>query len=107
MTYLRPRAVPIFLLVVLAFLSVGIMREVKLATPAPSLPVAESFPINLQIASAASLIALPGIGPVLAERIVAYRDTQGGFENIDELIAVKGIGPNKLRRIKELVGLVE
>ncbi len=47
--------------------------------------------------------ALPGIGPALADRIVAFRDSAGGFRNIDELSNVKGIGPAKLAQIRSLV----
>ncbi len=49
------------------------------------------------------LQTLPGIGPVLAERIVAYRDSAGGFHSIDDLRKVKGIGPAKFAEIKDKV----
>ncbi|MEY4070688.1 MAG: hypothetical protein RL721_1302, partial [Candidatus Eisenbacteria bacterium] len=51
-------------------------------------------------ASAAELDALPGIGPVLAARIVAHRDRHGPFRSPDELLAVPGIGPRLLERIR-------
>lgn len=47
--------------------------------------------------------ALPGIGPALAERMVAHRDSIGRFKNVDELTNVKGIGPAKLALIRGLV----
>jgi competence ComEA-like helix-hairpin-helix protein len=49
------------------------------------------------------LQTLPGIGPVLAERIAAYRDSAGGFHSIDDLRKVKGIGPAKFAEIKDKV----
>lgn len=49
--------------------------------------------VDLNTATAAELDALPGIGPVLAERIVAYRDAEGPFRSVDQLEDVPGIGP--------------
>jgi competence protein ComEA len=49
--------------------------------------------VDLNRASAAELEELPGVGPVLAGRIVSYRDENGPFRSIDQLIEVPGIGP--------------
>ena len=56
--------------------------------------------IDLNLASKEDLEALPGIGPVLAGRIVDYRQRRGPFKNIDDLENVSGIGPKKLALIK-------
>jgi len=56
--------------------------------------------IDVNRASAADLEALPGIGPVLAARIIAYRQAHGPFKSIDDLEQVSGIGPKKLALIK-------
>jgi competence protein ComEA len=56
--------------------------------------------IDLNSASATDLDALPGIGPALAERIVAYRQKHGPFKKIDDLLQVSGIGPKLLEKIK-------
>jgi competence ComEA-like helix-hairpin-helix protein len=66
-------------------------------TAAQSVP---SAPIDLNHASAVELDALPGIGPVLAGRIVEHRDRHGPFRAPDELLAVRGIGPNLLARLE-------
>jgi competence protein ComEA len=50
-------------------------------------------PLDLNAASAAELEELPGVGPVLADRIVAYRDESGPFRSVEQLIEVPGIGP--------------
>lgn len=55
------------------------------ATPTPQ------GPIDVNSASAAELEALPGVGPVLAQRIVAYRDEHGPFATLDALDAVQGV----------------
>jgi len=49
--------------------------------------------------------ALPGIGAVKAAAIVAYRDTQGPFLSVDDLLAVSGIGPRTLERLRPLVSI--
>jgi competence protein ComEA len=46
---------------------------------------------------------LPGIGPVLAERIVEYRQTAGGFRRVEQLKLVKGIGAKKFERVRVLL----
>jgi len=59
--------------------------------------------VDLNIAPVEELVRLPGIGEVLAGRIVAYREAHGRFASIDELVAVSGIGPVVLEGIRELV----
>lgn len=56
--------------------------------------------LNLNTATATELEELPGIGPALAGRIVAYREQHGGFQKIDDLLDVPGIGPAKLDEIR-------
>lgn len=58
--------------------------------------------VDLNAADAAALDALPGIGPVLAGRIVAHRE-DGPFTSVDELADVAGIGPTLLDRLRDLV----
>ncbi|HEX7120528.1 MAG TPA: helix-hairpin-helix domain-containing protein [Longimicrobiales bacterium] len=57
-------------------------------------------PLDLNRATAAELEALPGIGPALAARIVAYRDSAGPFTAVDSLTRVRGIGPALLERLR-------
>ncbi len=59
--------------------------------------------INLNTASATTLETLPGIGPVLAGRIVAWRDANGRFPSVEVLGEVSGIGPALLSRLEGLV----
>jgi hypothetical protein len=56
-------------------------------------------PIAINSADRELLCTLPGIGPVLAERILARRNITGGFKDPQDLLQVKGIGPKKLARL--------
>lgn len=56
--------------------------------------------ININTADKEMLILLPGIGPVAAEAILAYRKDNGNFNSVDELTKVKGIGDKTLAKIK-------
>lgn len=58
--------------------------------------------VSLNRASAGELESLPGVGPVLAERIVSFRDENGGFETVEDLLQVTGIGEAKLAAIRDL-----
>ena len=59
-----------------------------------------TFPVNINTASAKELDALPGIGEVLAQRIIDYRNANGPFQSVYDLIKVKGIGEKTLEKIK-------
>lgn len=61
--------------------------------------------ISINSASVDQLQQLPGIGPVMAERIVEYRDQQGGFSAIEDLQAVPGVGPTIMAEIEDKVRL--
>jgi competence protein ComEA len=59
--------------------------------------------INLNTATPKELETLPGIGPVLAKRIITLREKHHGFKRVEELLAVPGISEKKWRAIKEKV----
>jgi competence protein ComEA len=74
------------------------------AAAAPGAPgAAQGGTINLNTATAAELDALPGIGPAIAGRIIAYRDQHGGFRTVKDLMKVPGIGPAKFEQLHALV----
>ncbi|MGV9766514.1 helix-hairpin-helix domain-containing protein [Micromonospora tulbaghiae] len=60
-------------------------------------------PVNLNTATLAQLDALPGVGPVLAQRILDHRDRNGGFRSVSDLRQVDGIGDARYEQLKELV----
>ena len=72
---------------------------------APSAPPASPGPISLNSADAAALETIPGVGPVTAAAILAYRDEAGPFTSVEELMEVSGIGPATLESIRPYVSL--
>jgi competence protein ComEA len=71
--------------------------------PGGESPAATSGPVSLSAATVEQLDALPGIGPVTAQKIVDYRTEHGAFHSVDELDAISGIGPAKLDQLRDLV----
>jgi competence protein ComEA len=59
--------------------------------------------VNLNTATSEQLQTLPGVGPVLAARIIEYRDQHGGFSNVSELRQVSGIGDARYKELKDRV----
>jgi competence protein ComEA len=59
--------------------------------------------LDLNTADARALEDLPGIGPVLAQRIVDFRTAHGRFTAVEELTEVSGIGPTVLAQVREMV----
>jgi len=60
-------------------------------------------PIHLNTATLEQLDALPGVGPVTAQKILDYRQAHGAFSSVDELDAIAGIGPARLESLREVV----
>ena len=79
-----------------------------LAAPLPALGAAgdEKAPrVNLNTATVEDLTSLPGIGPSYAKRIVDYREKNGPFKRVEDLLNVQGIGEKTLEKIRDRVSL--
>ena len=124
---MRKRKIPALLLVTIAFFAftlgffLGRMQDTQalnvsvphaLLTSPPQEEQAEktteetaviSFPISINQAGKAEFMALPGIGDVLAERILAYRRENGDFQSPEELLNVEGIGKKRLEEILDFI----
>ena len=83
-----------FLLLSLALLSSGVAQAESQSA---------GVPLDLNRATAEQLESLPGIGAVKAAAILAVRDTKGGFASMEELEAVRGIGPALVEKLRPLV----
>jgi competence protein ComEA len=85
---------------------IGPERAVSLEPMSGRFLLTLSLSLDPNLASAADLEALPGIGPVLARRIVEFREERGPFKNIEELQRVKGLGPKILEKIRPYVVII-
>ena len=74
-----------------------VLRDVTIILPT----FRETPPIDVNTASAAELDALPGIGPALAARILAYREEHGPFASLDDLALVNGIGTQTVEGLRD------
>jgi competence protein ComEA len=60
-------------------------------------------PVNLNTATAEQLAAIPGVGPRMAERIIDYRQKNGGFKKVEDLMNVSGVGEKSFLKMKPLI----
>jgi len=60
-----------------------------------------AHPININTAGATDLQQVPGIGPSTAQKILDTRKSYGSFKSVDDLLAIKGIGPKKLEKMRK------
>lgn len=86
------KLIPIILLALMA-----------VAASAVGADAAPSGVVNINTASADELQYLPRVGPALAGRILEFREANGSFEAVDELVAVKGIGGTSLEKLRPFV----
>jgi len=60
-----------------------------------------AHPVNINTAGATDLQQVPGIGPSTAQKILDTRKSYGAFKSVDDLLAIKGIGPKKLEKMRK------
>jgi competence protein ComEA len=99
---LVPLGVGMLLLAVAVMATAAPMAQTPAARAAKAAAEATA-PVDVNTATAAQLEALPGIGPATAKRIVEYREKNGGFKKIEELMNVRGIGEKSFLKLKSLV----
>jgi competence protein ComEA len=74
-----------------------------LTTAVPEVVTSTTELLDINTASTTELEELPGIGPTTAQKIVEYREQNGPFISIEDIINVSGIGPGTFERIKDLI----
>lgn len=83
----------------------AVITPLAKSAEADPLSSAEPSPvsININTASVSDLMLLPGVGEVLAQRILEYRDAHGGFTAAQELLNVEGIGQTRLEELLDFI----
>ena len=91
-------------------ITVSVSREIQekpLKTATDEIAATEEkhtvFPVALNYADKEDLMTLPGIGDVLAQRILDYRKAHGKFSSVEELLNVEGIGQKRLEQMLNLI----
>ena len=92
-THMNARTVLSFILVAAAALTIA--GSVEAAQPAGV--------VNVNTASTEQLQLLPRVGPALAGRIIDFREANGPFRTVDEIVAVKGIGETSLEKLEPYI----
>jgi competence protein ComEA len=72
-----------------------------LAASLPAKKKPPAAPVNLNTATSEELQLVPGIGPVTAEKILQMRKSYGAFKSVDDLSAIRGIGPKRLEKMRK------
>jgi competence protein ComEA len=73
--------------------------------PAPKPTATAAAPVNLNTATAEQLATIPGVGPKMAERILDYRQKNGGFKKVEDLMNVSGVGEKSFLKMKPLIAV--
>ena len=95
----------LFCMALLVYFGHESRMEERVRTTAPvEMPAVETISfVDLNTAAEEELETLPGIGQTLAKRIVAYREANGAFTAIEEIMEVSGIGESRFEQIKGLI----
>src|SRR5271157_2484817 len=80
----------------LLLLAIGLMPGLLCAKKKPP-----AHPVNLNTAGSEELQLVPGIGPSTADKILQMRKSYGAFKSVDDLLAIKGIGPKRLEKMRK------
>ena len=90
-------------LLALGLMSAEAAAQGAAAKPQKSPATTAAAPVNLNTATVAQLDSLPGIGKATADRIVEYRQKNGGFKKAEELMNVRGVGEKNFLKLKSMV----
>jgi competence protein ComEA len=89
----------------IAVSAVAVSAQNKGTTPkaAAAVTATATAPVNLNTATAEQLATIPGVGPKMAERIIDYRQKNGGFKKVEDLMNVSGVGEKSFLKMKPLI----
>lgn len=97
----------LMILAVVALAAAGTAAEQKSPAKAPAAKATATTPVNLNTATQAQLETLPGVGAKAAQRILEYRQKNGSFKKIEDLMNVKGIGEKAFLKLKPLLTVAQ
>jgi competence protein ComEA len=95
------------ILALVAVAAVTTAAEQKSASASAKPTATAAAPVNLNTATQAQLETLPGIGPKAAQRILEYRQKNGNFKKVEDLMNVKGIGEKAFLKLKPLLTVTQ
>ena len=75
----------------------------KATTPKAAATATATAPVNLNTATVEQLATIPGVGEKMAERIIDYRQKNGGFKKVEDLMNVSGVGEKSFLKMKPLI----
>ena len=105
LTRIKTLAIVLLLLFAAALPAMAEPSATPSAAPKPAAGAVLQGTVNINTADATQLALLPGIGPKMAESILAYRSSAGAFNSVDDLVKVKGIGPKSLEKLRPYLSL--
>ncbi len=109
MKHPNPRTLIMIITLIGVFIIISVSVILHLSSPEPIAYTSDEIAemhlerINLNTATAEELSLLPDIGATLAGRIIAYREAQGAFTSVNELLSIEGIGANAYAKIAPYV----
>jgi competence protein ComEA len=93
--------IPTAIMLVLTLALAGAVFPLSAAPPAaPKAAASEARPIDINTADSAALETVPGIGKSLSQRILAFREKNGAFQSVDDLLKVPGIGEKSIQKLR-------
>jgi competence protein ComEA len=89
----------------IAVSAAAVSAQNKATTPkaAATATATAAAPVNLNTATVEQLATIPGVGPRMAERIIDYRQKNGGFKKVEDLMNVSGVGEKSFLKMKPLI----